>query len=109
MIGHGESKSAAAKREFAEETGYRPRGELIQLGSARQPGGKIVHVWAVQDNWDPAGLQSNLFEMEWPLRSGRRQSFPEIDRAAWFDIDEARLRILKGQAVFIDRLLRFLE
>ena len=105
LIGPGESPLSAAQREFAEETGYRPGGEAIPLGSAKQPGGKVVHVWAIEEDWDPADLQSNTFEMEWPPRSGRRQSFPEIDRAPWFSIAEARLKILKGQAVFLDRLL----
>ena len=101
----GESPLSAAQREFAEETGYRPGGEAIPLGSAKQPGGKVVHVWAIEADWDPAELQSNTFEMEWPPRSGRRQSFPELDRASWFSVAEARLKILKGQAVFLDYLL----
>ena len=105
LIGPSESPLSAAQREFAEETGYRPGGEAIPLGSAKQPGGKVVHVWAIEEDWDPADLQSNTFEMEWPPRSGRRQSFPEIDRASWFSVAEARLKILKGQAVFLDHLL----
>jgi predicted NUDIX family NTP pyrophosphohydrolase len=104
LIGSGESPLSAAQREFAEETGYRPGGEAIPLGSAKQPGGKVVHVWAIEEDWDPVDLQSNTFEMEWPPRSGRRHSFPEIDRASWFSIAEARLKILKGQAVFLDHL-----
>jgi predicted NUDIX family NTP pyrophosphohydrolase len=68
----------------------------------------VVHVWAIEEDWDPADLQSNTFEMEWPPRSGRRQSFPELDRASWFGIAEARLKILKGQAVFLDHLLETL-
>jgi predicted NUDIX family NTP pyrophosphohydrolase len=68
-------------------------------------GGKIVHVWAVEDDWEPTDLQSNMFEMEWPPRSGQRQTFSELDRAEWFGIAEARAKILKGQAVFLDRLL----
>jgi len=105
LIAPGESPLSAARREFAEETGHYPTGDAIPLGCATQPGGKVVHVWAIEGDWDPAGLQSNTFEMEWPPRSGRRQSFPEIDRAAWFGVAEARKRILKGQALFIDRLL----
>jgi predicted NUDIX family NTP pyrophosphohydrolase len=101
-----ETPLAAAKREFAEETGHRPRGKSFPLGEAKQPGGKIVHVWAVQEDWDAANLRSNTFEIEWPPRSGRRQKFPELDRAAWFDIAEAKMKILKGQAVFLDRLLQ---
>ena len=108
VIGLGESPLSAAQREFAEETGYRPGREVIPLGSAKQPGGKIVHVWAIEEDWDPDDLQSNTFEMEWPPRSGQRQSFPEIDRASWFGIAEARLKILKGQAVFLDQLLETL-
>jgi predicted NUDIX family NTP pyrophosphohydrolase len=106
LIGPGESPLSAARREFAEETGYRPAGEAIALGGARQPGGKVVHVWAIEEDWDPTDLQSNTFKMEWPPRSGQRQSFPELDRASWFGVAEARLKILKGQAVFLDRLLK---
>src|SRR5262249_1053121 len=83
--------------------------DTIPLCSATQPGGKVVHVWAIEGNWDPTDLASNTFEMEWPPRSGRRQSFPEIDRAVWFGVAEARKRILKGQALFIDRLLEALR
>lgn len=108
LIVPGEQPLAAARREFAEETGHRPKGDAIPLGRATQPGGKIVHVWAIEADWDPADLQSNTFEMEWPPRTGRRQSFPEIDRAAWFGVAAARERILKGQALFIDRLLEAL-
>ncbi len=108
LIGSGESPLSAALREFAEETSYHPGGKTIPLGSAKQPGGKVVHVWAIEEDWDPVDLRSNMFEMEWPPRSGRRHSFPEIDRASWFGIAEARLRILKGQAVFLDRLLETL-
>ena len=109
LIASGEVPLAAAQREFAEETGHDPKGEAVPLGSARQPGGKIVHVWATEGDFDPADLKSNTFEMEWPPRSGRRQSIPEIDRAAWFGIAEARKKILKGQALFIDRLLQALR
>ena len=108
LIGPSESLLSAAQREFAEETGYRPGGEAIPLGSAKQPGGKVVHVWAIEGDWDPVDLQSNTFEMEWPPRSGRRQSFPEINRASWFGIAEARLKLLKGQAVFLDYLMEIL-
>jgi predicted NUDIX family NTP pyrophosphohydrolase len=104
LINPGETPLAAARREFAEETGYRPRGMAIPLGEARQPGGKVVHVWAIEDGWDAAKLRSNSFEMEWPPQSGRRQQFPELDRAAWFAIEGARTKILRGQTVFLDRL-----
>jgi predicted NUDIX family NTP pyrophosphohydrolase len=109
LIGAGESPLAAAKREFVEETGYKPRGKSLPLGAAKQPGGKIVHVWAVEDNWDAALLKSNMFEMEWPPGSGRRQSFPELDRAAWLSLAEARAKLLKGQVVFLDRLVEALD
>ena len=109
LIAAGEAPLSAAQREFAEETGHHPTGEAIPLGSARQPGGKVVHVWAIEGEFDPAGLKSNSFEMEWPPRSGRRQSFPEIDRTAWFGVAEARKRILRGQALFIERLLETLR
>ena len=108
LIAPGESQLSAARREFAEETGHDPSGDSIPLGSATQPGGKVVHAWAIEGDWDPADLASNTFEMEWPPRSGRRQSFPEIDRAVWFRVAEAREKILKGQAVFIDRLFEAL-
>ena len=104
LIGEGESPVAAATHEFAAETGYTPRGTCLLLGEAKQPGGKIVHAWAVEDDWDATLLKSNLFDMEWPPKSGRRQSFPELDRAEWLGIAEARAKILKGQAVFLDRL-----
>ena len=109
LIDTGETPLAAARREFAEETGHRPRGKAFPLGDARQSGGKVVHVWAVEDDWDAAELRSNSFEMEWPPKSGRRQQFPELDRAAWFNVADARARILKGQAVFLDRLEELLR
>jgi predicted NUDIX family NTP pyrophosphohydrolase len=105
LIAANETPLAAAKREFTEETGHRPRGTSVPLGESKQPGGKIVHVWAVEDDWDVADLKSNMFELDWPPRSGRRQKFAELDPAAWFDVEEARTKILKGQAVFIDCLL----
>jgi predicted NUDIX family NTP pyrophosphohydrolase len=77
----------------------------LRLGESKQHGGKIVHIWGGRDDWDAAKLQSNVFEMEWPPRSGRRQKFPELDRAAGFSVAEARGKILKGQAVFLNRLM----
>ncbi len=99
-----EDAETAARREFAEETGLDLTGPLIPLGEARQPSGKRVTAFAADLPFDVAALKSNRFEMEWPPKSGRRQSFAEIDRAAWFGMDEARRRILPGQALFLDRL-----
>jgi len=76
----------------------------VTLGEARQPAGKVVHIWAVEGDWDAAKLRSNGFQMEWPPKSGRQQQFPELDRAEWFTLGDARGKILKGQAVFLGRL-----
>jgi predicted NUDIX family NTP pyrophosphohydrolase len=94
----------AARREFAEETGRHADGEFIELEPVRQPGGKLVLAWALEADLDPAGFQSNTFTMEWPPRSGRRQAFPEIDRAEWFAIDAARRKILRGQLPLLTQL-----
>jgi predicted NUDIX family NTP pyrophosphohydrolase len=104
LIAFGEAPLDAAKREFEEETGHRAGGDFIALGDAKQPSGKTVHVWAAEDDWNPDKLKSNMFQMEWPPRSGKYQNFPELDRASWFETEAARERILKGQAVFLDRL-----
>jgi predicted NUDIX family NTP pyrophosphohydrolase len=101
----GEDALAVARREFEEETGACVDGEFLPLGDLVQPGRKIVTAFALAGDLDPAELRSNEFELEWPPRSGRKKSFPEIDRAAWFAPDEARRRILTGQAEFITRLL----
>jgi len=100
-----EDALAAARREFAEETGFNPAGEFHPLGELVQSGGKRVIAWAVSGNFDPQTLVSNRFEMEWPPRSGQLRSFPEVDRAAWFTVAEARKRLLPAQATLIDRLL----
>jgi predicted NUDIX family NTP pyrophosphohydrolase len=103
-IQDNEDPYRAALREFAEETGFRPHGNPVSLGSLRQTGGKLVYVWAVEDDWDPAKLISNRFSIEWPPRTGKRQEFPEIDKAAWFDLPTALRKILKSQAEFLNRL-----
>jgi predicted NUDIX family NTP pyrophosphohydrolase len=95
----------AAIREFIEETGMTPHGDFRPLGELVQPGRKVVSAWAVEGDLDARGVKSNTFEIEWPPRSGRRQSFPEVDRAEWFAIPEARDKILRGQLGFLDRLL----
>jgi predicted NUDIX family NTP pyrophosphohydrolase len=102
--GPEEDPLAAAIREFAEETGACLAGEFLPLGTVRQAGGKQVTAWALEGELDPGAIRSNSFEMEWPPRSGRRESFPEIDRAGWFALDEAKSKILKSQAPFLDRL-----
>jgi predicted NUDIX family NTP pyrophosphohydrolase len=99
-----EEPLAVAAREFEEETGARPRGDFLPLGEVVQPGRKAVAAWAVEGDFDVATLKSNLFELEWPPRSGRRVSFPEVDRAEWFSIPDARRKILPGQTPFLDRL-----
>jgi predicted NUDIX family NTP pyrophosphohydrolase len=101
-----EDPLAAARREFLEELGAPPPpGEPVALGPVRQRNGKVVTVWAQAGDFDATGAVSNTFEMEWPPRSGRFQSFPEIDRAEWFDLDIARERIVAGQVEFLDRLV----
>lgn len=104
-----EDRLAAARREFAEETGFSPQGEFFDLGEIRQPSGKTVHVWAGAGDWDPRLLKSNTFEIEWPPKSGRMKPFPEVDRADWFDIATARRKLSRGQVDFIDRLITVLD
>jgi predicted NUDIX family NTP pyrophosphohydrolase len=104
-----------ARREFAEETGQSlercaPGAKPCFLGSVRQRGGKQVAAWAVEGEWPPgAALASNTFELEWPPRSGHRRSFPEVDRGAFFTIDDARVKLNAAQAEFLDRLLALLQ
>lgn len=101
----GEEPLVAARREFAEELGLpAPSGDLLALGEARQSGGKVVTVWAVEGDLDPATIVPGTFELEWPRGSGVRREFPEIDRAAWFDLDQAATKIVGGQRPFLERL-----
>ncbi|MEA2382315.1 MAG: hypothetical protein QOH72_2286 [Solirubrobacteraceae bacterium] len=101
----GEEPRAAALREFAEELGTPPPdGELVALGEVRQRSGKVVTAWALAGDADADVARSNTFTMEWPPRSGEMREFPEVDRAAWFSLDEARERILPAQAPLLDRL-----
>jgi predicted NUDIX family NTP pyrophosphohydrolase len=105
LVEEGEDLLAVGEREFLEETGQPvPDGERIDLGSIVQKGGKTVHAWAVEGDLDPSTAKSNTFTMEWPSRSGRFGTFPEIDRVAWFAPAEARLKINSGQIPLIDRL-----
>jgi predicted NUDIX family NTP pyrophosphohydrolase len=100
----GEDPLQAAKREFTEETGFPVDGEFHRLEPLKQRAGKIVHAWAVEADCDASQIRSNLFSIEWPPKSGRVQEFPEVDRAQWFNIPEARKQIIEGQAGFIDQL-----
>lgn len=98
--------AATARREFAEELGVEMTGSLLALGDVKQRGGKIVTAFAAEFDLDPASIHSNHFEIEWPPRSGKRQSFPEVDRAEWFALDVARTKINPGQQSLLDRLLQ---
>jgi predicted NUDIX family NTP pyrophosphohydrolase len=100
----GEDPLTAARREFREEIGQAVTGTFAPLKLCRQPGGKTVHAWTVEADVDETQVASNDFEIEWPPRSGRRQWFPEVDRAAWFDLDEARRRIMSGQLPLLNEL-----
>ena len=102
----GADPLATAFREFQEEIGVppQPKGELLPLGEVRQAGGKIVTAWAFESDCDQTAIRSNTFSMEWPRGSGRIREFPEVDRAGWFRIAEARGKILKGQVSFLDKL-----
>ena len=105
----GEDPLVVALREFEEETGQRPpQAGLVELGEVRQRGGKVVTAWAAPGDLDPAAITSNTFAMEWPPRSGSRREFPEVDRAGWFDLEEARDKLLAAQSELIDRLLEVL-
>jgi predicted NUDIX family NTP pyrophosphohydrolase len=104
-IAEGEDPLQAAKREFVEETGFSIDGEFRPLDPVKQSGGKVVQAWAVEADCDPAELHSNRFSIEWPPKSGKTREFPEVDRAAWFNIPEARRRINAGQIGFLDQLV----
>jgi predicted NUDIX family NTP pyrophosphohydrolase len=104
LIDADETAEAAARREFLEELGAEAVGTLLPLGSIRQRGGKHVEAFALEGNFDIATLSSNTFETEWPPRSGRMQTFPEVDRAAWMDLVTARVKILEAQQPLLDRL-----
>lgn len=99
-----EEPLAAARREFEEELGSPVSGEFIALAPIRQASGKVVHAWAVEADFDPATFTSGMFSMEWPPRSGQQQEFPEVDRAEWFSIDNARRKINKAQIELLDQL-----
>jgi predicted NUDIX family NTP pyrophosphohydrolase len=103
--GPDEEPFAVARREFEEELGSPvPAQEFVPLGTLRVTSGKVLAVWAAEGDLDAAATRSNTFELEWPPRSGRLQEFPEIDRAAWFPLDGARSKLVKGQVPVLDRL-----
>ncbi len=106
----GENPEVVAEREFAEEVGVEaPNGNRVDLGEIRQPSGKTVRVWAVESAiFEISEVASNRFEMEWPPKSGHMESFPEVDRAEWYQVSQARLKLLKGQVGFLDRLVEML-
>ena len=105
LVDANEDELSCARREFKEETGFDAHGSGAEhdLGTFRQPSGKRVHVWALEDDCDPAQLRSNLFEMEWPPKSGRTARFPEVDRGGWFDRAQALLKIVKGQRPILEK------
>ena len=106
MVDAGEEPLDAARREFTEETSFpAAAAEFLPLGQVRQKGGKTVVAWAFEGDCDPATLASNAYRVEWPPKSGQWKSFPEVDRAQWFDLAEARRRINAAQAAFLDRLV----
>jgi predicted NUDIX family NTP pyrophosphohydrolase len=106
----GEEPLDVARREFKEELGSDPpESPVVALGEVRQPGGKLVIAWALHGDFDADAVQSNTFTLEWPRGSGRIQAFPEVDRAGWFPLAEARGKLLKGQLPLLDRLAEMLR
>jgi predicted NUDIX family NTP pyrophosphohydrolase len=108
LVDPGEDPLAAAVREFVEETGLSVEGRFVALTPRKQPSGKVVHAFALEHDLDASAIRSNSFSIEWPPRSGRLQSFPEVDRAAWFPLEVARVMLHRGQVGFIDELARVL-
>lgn len=109
VIEPGEDMLAAARREFEEETGFPAEGTFLPLTPLRQPSGKVIHAWAVAGDAEPAQLRSNLFSLEWPPKSGKQQTFPEVDRAGWFPLSAAQRKINPGQRGFLAELAALLD
>jgi predicted NUDIX family NTP pyrophosphohydrolase len=108
LMNEDEDRLAAAKREFLEETGMAIEGECLDLGPHKQPGGKTIAAFAQEGDFDPASLKSNTFSIEWPPHSGRTAEFPEVDRAAWYSLDDALGKATKGQRPIIAALAEML-
>jgi predicted NUDIX family NTP pyrophosphohydrolase len=108
-FGNDQDPLAAARREFEEETGFSARGEFTPLDPVKQTGGKVVHAWSCAGDCAPTAIRSNTFSMEWPRRSGKQQEFPEVDRADWFTLEQARDKILKSQRPLLDQLAALLQ
>ncbi len=104
-----EDPFTVAKREFEEETSFQVDGDFTPLTPLEQPSGKVVSAWTVEGDCDASKIKSNTFLMEWPPRSGKKQEFPEVDRAEWFTIDTAKKKLLKGQVGFIEELCKLLK
>ncbi len=107
-VSDGEDALAAAKREFEEETGISPSGQFVPLGTIKQKGTKTVEAWAFEGDCDPRSIKSNTFVFEWPPHSGKTREFPEIDRAEFFEVEEARRRVNAAQAEFLSKLIQAL-
>lgn len=109
LVDNNEVLLETAKREFEEETGFPVSGKFIELTPIKQKSGKLVYVWALEKNVDAEKIKSNLFELEWPPKSGKKQKFPEVDKAAWFSIKEAKEKINPAQASLIDELVSLID
>lgn len=108
-VADGEDQLAAAKREFAEETNFQPAGDFLRLASIKQKGGKVVHAWAVEGDFDPAQLVSNTFSIEWPPKSGKQAEFPEVDRAGWFNLTAAAVKLNAAQVPWLAELAAHIQ
>ena len=108
-IGPGEDPLEAAKREFQEEMGSPATGDFVPLLPIKQKSGKVVQAWAVEGEFDPGGLRSNTFQAEWPPRSGNMKEYPEVDRADWFPLPAALVKILPAQEPLVRELIAMLE
>jgi predicted NUDIX family NTP pyrophosphohydrolase len=104
-----EQPLSAAKREFQEETGFSMEGNFMALAPLKQRSGKLVYAWTLEGDCDAGAIQSNLFSMEWPPRSGKHQEYPEVDRASWFTLESAKRKIVPGQIGFLEQLQQMLD